>query len=47
MTNYPKLKNEAELLKTETKYGETKDLKYRTETHVYENVLQSLKADSD
>ena len=36
-----------ELIKITTKDDEIKELKYKTEKHDYENILKSLKIDSD
>ena len=54
MNTYPVLKNEtatikgeADLLKITTKDEEVKTLKYKTERYDYENILKSLKIDSD
>ncbi len=47
MTNYPDLKNEPELLKIKTRDDEIKHLKYQTEKHDHENILKSLKSDSE
>ena len=47
MTTYPDLKNEPELLKRKTRDDEIKNLKYQTEKHDYENILKSLKIDSE
>ena len=47
MSTYPDLKNEPELLKIKTKDDEIKELKYRTEKHDHENILKSLKSDSE
>ena len=47
MTNYPDLKNDVSLLKVTTKDDEIKELKYKTEKHDHENILKSLKIDSE
>ena len=48
MSTYPNLKNEdPTLLKITTKDDEIKELKYRTEKHDHENILKSLKSDSE
>ena len=47
MSTYPILNNEPELIEIKTKDVEIKDLKYRTEKHDYENILKSLKIDSE
>ena len=47
MTTYPDLKNEPELLKIKTRDDEIKNLKYQTEKHHHENILKSLKVDSE
>ena len=47
MTTYPNLNNEPELLKIETRDDETKNLKYQTEKHDFENILKSLKSDNE
>ena len=47
MSNYPDLKNDVNLLKVTTKDDEIKELKYKTEKHDHENILKSLKIDSD
>ena len=44
---YPNLNNDAELLKIKTRDDEIKSLKYQTEKHDYENILKSLKIDSE
>ena len=44
---YLTLKTEAELLKLTTKVDEIKTLKYKTETHDYENNLKLLKIDNE
>ena len=47
MANYPDLKIEPENLKIKTRDDEIKDLKYQTEKHDHENILKSLKIDSE
>ena len=48
MSIFPNLKNEdPQLLKITTKDDEIKELKYRTEKHDHENILKSLKIDSE
>ena len=47
MSNYPDLKNDINLLKVTTKDDEIKELKYKTEKHDHENILKSLKIDSE
>ena len=47
MSTYPKMKNEPELLKTETCDDENKNLKYQTEKHDHEKMLKSLKIDNE
>ena len=47
MTNYPNLNIEPDLLKIKTNDDEVKKLKYKTEKHDHENILQSLKVDND
>ena len=47
MGTYPNLNIEPELLKINTKDGEIKDLKYKTEKQDYDNTLKSLKIDSE
>ena len=45
---YPNLKNEdPTLLKITTKDDETKELKFETEKHDYENILKTHKIDND
>ena len=46
MTSYPDLKNEPEMLKIKTRDDEIKNLKYQTEKHDHENILNSLKVDN-
>ena len=46
MTTYPNLNSESKLLNIKTKDDEIKDLKYKTEKHDYEKILESLKIDS-
>ena len=47
MSTYPSLKNDPELLKIKTKDVEIKNLKYKTEKHNHENILNSLKIDNE
>ena len=47
MGNYPDLKNEPELLKIKSRDDEIKNLKYQTEKHDHENILKSLKVDTE
>ena len=48
MSTFPNLKNEdPTLLKITTKDDEIKEVKYRTEKHDHENILKSLKSDSE
>ena len=47
MSGYPKINNEPEKLKIKTRDDEIKNLKYQTEKHDYENIIKSLKADSE
>ena len=47
MSTYPDLKNEPELLKIKSRDDEIKNLKYQTEKHDHENILKSLKSDSE
>ena len=47
MSTYPNLIIHPDLLKIKTKDDEIKDLNYRTEKHDYENILKSLKNDSE
>ena len=47
MNTYPNLKIGPELLKTKRKDDETKDLKYKTETHDHESNLKSLKTGNE
>ena len=37
------MKNDPELMKTETKHDDVKDIKYKREEHDHENVLNHLK----
>ena len=46
MTTYPNLNKEPELLK-KTGDDEIKNLNYQTEKHDHENILKSLKIDSE
>ena len=47
MSTYPNINNEPELLKIKTTDDEIKNLKYQTEKHDHENILNSLKTDND
>ena len=47
MTTYTNLNIDPELLKIKTKDDEIQDLKYKTEKHVHENILKSLKIDNE
>ena len=47
MSNYPDLKNEPELLKIKTRDDEIQNLKYQTEKHDHEIILESLKVDNE
>ena len=47
MTTYPNLNNDSELLKIRSKDDQLKELQYRTEKHDHENILKSLKSDSE
>ena len=47
MSNYPDLKNDVELLKIKTRDDQLKELNYKTEKHDHENILKSLKSDSE
>ena len=47
MSTYLNLNNDPELLKIRTKDDEIKDLKCRTEKYDHENILKSLKIDSE
>ena len=48
MSTYPNLNNELELLKVvKTRDDEIKNLKYQTEKHDHEKILNSLKIDND
>ena len=47
MSTYPDLKSEPELLKIKTKDDQLKELQYRTEKHDFDNILKSLKSDSE
>ena len=38
MSGYPDSKNEPELLKNKTKDDQLKELQYKTEKHVHENI---------
>ena len=48
MSGYPNLKtDDVELLKIKTKDDQLRELQYKTEKHDHENILKSLKADSE
>ena len=47
MSTYPVLNNEPELLKIKTKDDQLKELQYKTERHDRENIIKSLKSDSE
>ena len=47
MNTYPNIDNESELLKIKTRDDEVKKMKYQTEEHDHENILKSLKKDSE
>ena len=48
MSGYPNLKtDDVEFLKIKTKYDQLKEFQYKTEKHDYENILKSLKSDSE
>ena len=47
MSTYLDLKNDVELLKIKTKDDQLKELQYKTEKHDHENILKSLKNDSE
>ena len=47
MTTYPNINNESELLKIKTRDDEVRDLKYKREKHVFENILKSPKNDNE
>ena len=47
MSNYPVIKNEPELLKIKTRDDEIKSLKYKTEKHDFENILNSPNIDNE
>ena len=47
MITYPNLNNEPGLLKIKTRDDEIKKLKYQTEKHDHENILESLKIDTE
>ena len=46
MSTYPNINNEPELLKIKTR-DEIKNLKNQTEKHDHENILKSLKIDTE
>ena len=47
MSTYPNLNNEPELLKIKTKDDQLRELQCKTERHDLENILKSLKSDSE
>ena len=47
MSTYPNLNNDPDLLKIKTRDEEIKNLKYQTEKHDHENILNSLKIDNE
>ena len=47
MSTYPNINIEPELLKIKTRDDEIKNLKYQTEKHDHENMLKSLKIDTE
>ena len=48
MSGYPDLKSDnIELLKLKTKGDMLRELQYKTEKHDHENILKSLKSDSE
>ena len=47
MSTYPDLKNEPELLKIKTQADEIKNLKYLSEKHDHDKILNSLKIDNE
>ena len=47
MSTYPNLNSEPELLKIKTRDDEIKNIKYQQEKHDHENILKSLKSDSE
>ena len=47
MSGYPNINNEPELLKIKTRDDEIKNLKYQTEKHDHERILNSLKSDNE
>ena len=47
MTTYPNLNIEPELSRIKTREDEIKSLKYQTEKHDHENILESLKIDNE
>ena len=47
MSTYPNISNEPKLLKIKTRDEELKNLKYQTEKHDHENILESLKIDNE
>ena len=47
MSTYPSLKNEREIFKIKTRDDEIKNIKYQTEKHDYERILNSPKSDNE
>ena len=47
MSGYPNLNDQKEMLKLQSKDDEIKNLNYQTEKHVHDNILKSLKIDSE
>ena len=47
MSGYPNLNDQKEMLKLQSKDDEIKNFNYQTEKHVHENILKSLKIDSE
>ena len=47
MSTNPNINKEPELLKIKTRDDEIKNLKYQTEKHDHENILKSLKIDTE
>ena len=47
MTTHPKLNNETELFKRQTRDDEIKNLKYQTEKHDHEKILKFHKSDNE
>ena len=47
MITYLNINNETEILKVKTRDDEIKSLKYQTEKHDHENILNSIKIDNE